>query len=141
MRKLQTKKDILERLNMSGVKANRHQTKRELQKLLNSVEKTKAEKREPAKTEKFAVGRKSEGVKATLYRLFTENPALEISVDDLIAQHLPRRKPSSILTWCGAGGLGSKKYGMVIDGNVQPIMIERDKETDILRRTDLNRAS
>lgn len=36
---------------------------------------------------------------------------------------LPGRKWSSIATWLGKGGLGSKTYGMKIDGKVRPILI------------------
>ena len=134
--KLETKRDIIERLREIVEQPNTSWAKGKLQALLRSVEEGKAEKQQATKNRKAAAEKKGEGVKATLHRLFTEDPKLEISVDDLIAQHLPGRKPSSILAWCGAGGLGSKKYGMVVDGKIQPIMIERDKETDILRRAD-----
>ena len=97
---LMSKKDVLERLNVLGVKANSHKTKAELQKLLGSVEKRKAEKQPPIKVQKVLASEKGEGVKATLYRLFTEDPKLEITVNDLIAQHLQGRKPSSNSTSC-----------------------------------------
>lgn len=131
MRKnLQSKKDIIERLNVFGVKANRFQTKVELQKLLRATEKRRAEKLRQQSV------KRQPGVKVTLYRLFTENPGLAITEDELIAKYLPGRKPSSIRTWIGRGGLGSEKYGMKVGGKVCPILIVRDKDKSVLRRTD-----
>ena len=126
-----TKNDIIERLGVFGVKANRHKTKGELQKLLKNVEKRKAAKKQPQSPQR------QPGVKSILYQLFTENPDLEIAEDELIAKHLPGRKPSSIRTWIGRGGLGSETYGMKVDGEVRPILIEMDKATGILRRADV----
>ena len=75
------------------------------------------------------------GVKQILYRLFTEDPELVIAEQELITKHLPGRKPSSIRTWTGKGGLGSSKYGMVVDGVVNPIMVTRDKEGNYSRQS------
>ena len=131
-RNLQTKKDILERLNLLGVKANRHQTKGELQKLLQSVETRKAEKQQPLdKARKIATGK---GVKAQLFEMYTKIPDLALPKDELLAA-LPGRKWSSIATWTGKGGLGNPKYVVKIDDVPQPILIQKD-ENGLYRRVD-----
>lgn len=125
-----TKNDIIERLRVFGVKANRHKTKDDLQRMLKAAEKRKAADPQPKSS------KRQPGVKATLYRLFTENPDLEITEEELIVKYLPGRKPSSIRAWIGRRGLGSKSYGMKVDGEVNPVPILRDKATGVLRRID-----
>jgi hypothetical protein len=131
MKATMSKRDIIDRLRLLGERPNSHWTKGKLQSLLRAVERRKAEK-QPSQSTK-----RQPGVKTILYQLFTKNPDLEITEDELIATHLPGRKPSSIRTWIGRGGLGSEKYGMKVDGKVQPILIERDRATGILRRADV----
>lgn len=77
---------------------------------------------------------KRPSIKEAMFRLWDENPELVMTLEQLM-EKLPHAKESSIRTWLGAGGLGSKTYGFAPDGKtVKPILLKLDRETGEIRR-------
>lgn len=74
-------------------------------------------------------------MKQVIWELFNANPELVITLQELIDKHLSGAKESSVLTWVGAGGLGSKKYGFAPDGKkIVPMTLKYDRATGKISR-------
>lgn len=121
-----TKKDLIAKLTAANIPFKAKAPKAELEALLNEASKPKRSAQPQAA--------KRISIKEAMFRLWDENPEMVITLDELM-EKLPHAKESSIRTWLGAGGLGSKKYGFAPDGKtVEPMLLKLDRATGEIRR-------